>query len=364
MKYILSFVVGMCLVGAVWFAISAGYLHIPASECRLWGQPVCDKNGTIYTNRCEAKNAGISVENGEAKEEFCVQTTTQQPPVLTTHYSHGTIGFDYPSEWKIASEKTISTYTNGTEWYRTDFAKSEGKNILRFEKNPDGYGPFGWKKIYTLKYNSNGSVEVGTIEEVNPWEIPSQVIDYAVRFAYNNENYVWMFASDNANDEILFQAFLKSITVKKEVWVAPLICPSEKITQGTYSFCLPKDHTWKRENNILQLSHINTEDTISITEFSGKSYTNSDTKFWDITIAYNNTTQTWELDERKRTASQWTRLSTLTTKNGTKVFIGTERWLTYIVPIDEWHLVILNSTGGWFVEPLKELIESFTPTSR
>jgi hypothetical protein len=124
-------------------------------------------------------------------------------------------------------------------------------------------------------------VQIKNIEETHmePGYMTPKTIDYAIKMDYNNSHYLWMFGSDNANDEIIFQAFLKSITLNLNTKIISLTCSGEKITQSTYSFCLPKDHTWKRENNLLQLSHINAEDTINITEFSGKAYTNSDAKF-------------------------------------------------------------------------------------
>lgn len=52
-------------------------------------------------------------------------------------------------------------------------------------------------------------------------------------------------------------------------------------------------------------------------------------------------------------------MKTLITSKGIEVFTGTRRWLTYIVPIAPDRIIILNSTGGGYTDPLKELIETF-----
>lgn len=147
---------------------------------------------------------------------------------------------------------------------------------MRYESNPDGYGPFGWKKIYTLTISEDGTIKIAHTETTDPGEIPSKTLDYALKLNYKGATYLWQFTSNNIDDEEIFQQFLKSITLQD---ISKIGCMGETITSTHYAFCLPKNQTWKRENGQIDLTDTETEDTISIIEVNGNSYTDKDSKF-------------------------------------------------------------------------------------
>lgn len=318
------------------------------TSCQTKEWIVCDVNGTMFNDNCEAEAAGLSADKNEYSAEFCPTPETTQPgggPDWIT-YSHEEMRFDYPTDWELKEEKIVTEFSNGTEWYRADFNNKNWSASLRYESNPDGYGPFGWNRVYTVTISDNGSVKVANTETFGPSEIPSQVLDYAVKLQQWEDSYLWHFTSDNADDEAIFQQFLKSIILKKTSQIG---CTGETITSPGYAFCLPKNQTWKRENGQIDLTDTQTEDTISITQINWNSYTDKDSKFGDVTISFDAKSQTWKSSMPARV---------LTTSKWVQVFTGTRRWLTYIVPLSSDRIVILNSTGAGYTEPLKQLIET------
>jgi len=139
-------------------------------------------------------------------------------------------------------------------------------------------------------------------------------------------------------------------------------CTTQRVYGHGYSFCLPANHTIAQEEKkgVYQkttLISTITWDTITINQnFSNTSYTDSDSKFGDVTVSYNPEKKIWEAKGECDSPKNCN--PSFYTKQGIQVFVGRGRWLTYIVPLDNVGVVVMNSTGGGFTGPLEELIQT------
>ncbi len=129
-----------------------------------------------------------------------------------------------------------------------------------------------------------------------------------------------------------------------------------------YSFCAPSDHNIAKNmhsdnsKEFIFTSRI-TGDAITIEEkLQSVSYTDSDSKFGDVTVAYNSQKKIWEATGACDSPAPCNR--TFVTSQWIQVFIGRSRWLTYIVPLSTKSLLVFNSTGGGYTKPLEDLIQT------
>lgn len=139
-------------------------------------------------------------------------------------------------------------------------------------------------------------------------------------------------------------------------------CNTEEIVGTGYTFCAPLDHDITKNTlpdtskKFIFTSRI-TGDTITLEEkLKSTTYTDSDSKFGDVKVTYNTQKNVWEATGECDSPTPCNR--SFSSGNGVQVFIGRSRWLTYIVPLDNVGILVFNSTGGGFVKPLEELIQT------
>ncbi|MFA6080028.1 MAG: hypothetical protein WC753_00930 [Candidatus Gracilibacteria bacterium] len=143
-------------------------------------------------------------------------------------------------------------------------------------------------------------------------------------------------------------------------------CAIEEIAGTGYTFCAPLDHnitknTLPDNSKKFIFTSRTTGDTITVEEkLKSVSYTDSDSKFGDVKVAYNTQKNIWEATGACDSPVPCNR--SLVTNQRVQVFIGRSRWLTYIVPLDNVGILVFNSTGGGFVKPLEELIQTLKIT--
>lgn len=139
-------------------------------------------------------------------------------------------------------------------------------------------------------------------------------------------------------------------------------CTTEEIVGTGYTFCAPADHNITKNtlpDNSKKFIFISrtTGDTITIDEkLKSTSYTDSDSKFGDVKVAYNAQKNMWEATGECDSPSPCNR--SFVNGNGVQVFIGRSRWLTYIAPLGNAEILIFNSTGGGYTKPLEDLIQT------
>ena len=81
-----------------------------------------------------------------------------------THEGYG-FGLSYPKNYKY-TDRIKTTYSGGDVWYIVNVDDPSGKASLKFEMNPDGYGPIFPNEVWSLERGQNGLIV--TREEVQP----------------------------------------------------------------------------------------------------------------------------------------------------------------------------------------------------
>ena len=143
-------------------------------------------------------------------------------------------------------------------------------------------------------------------------------------------------------------------------------CTTEEIAGTGYTFCAPADHnitknTLPDNSKKFIFTSRTTGDAITIEEkLKSTTYTDSDSKFGDVKVTYNTQKNIWEATGECDSPAPCNR--SFVSGNGVQVFIGRSRWLTYIVPLDNVGILVFDSTGGGFVKPLEELMQTLRIT--
>jgi len=158
------------------------------------------------------------------KKPWPTPTSTPIPDGETTDWriyradKYG-VSFSYPPNFRIVTDKIQVEYIghpNGFNWYRielTDTSATE-KPFMRFEIDPDGYGPFFPDKIYQVTENSDGKIVIGSVN-IGGSENSSDgkvLIIPNVLESSNGHSYYWQFSYNESgkDHEPLFKQILST----------------------------------------------------------------------------------------------------------------------------------------------------------
>ena len=133
-----------------------------------------------------------------------------------------------------------------------------------------------------------------------------------------------------------------------------------------YSFYYPTTWALTETEDGLKLEHIGADDDyITITEVSGDSVTNKDTKFGDITYYFSTKSGKWVFEtnnDMSQATGQGSGIATplFTTLSDAPVFSGTERWKTNIVALTQETFIVINMSGSGYTKPLEPFTKMVT----
>ena len=127
--------------------------------------------------------------------------------------------FKYHPDFSVVTDKVHTEYIGhpkGFNWYRVELtdASAREKPFLRFEVDPDGYGPFFPDKSYKILENSEGRIRI-TAEEAGQSEHQNDaktLIIPNILQSQNGHTYYWQFSFDEggADLEPMFKQILST----------------------------------------------------------------------------------------------------------------------------------------------------------
>jgi len=147
------------------------------------------------------------------------------------------------------------------------------------------------------------------------------------------------------------------------------------ITQGTtiikneWGISFSKPSNWDITNNtsgVVELKQVSGEwvgDTIDISFVTGTNMTTTDAKFGSVTYYWDESGQKWmKIGQSERIGETESPIPATTyteypyVANTFPVFVGTNRWLTLIVPLSHTTFLKLHITGSGQTQPLKDIL--------
>ena len=170
-----------------------------------------------------------SLESVESEEASSVQEPESIPAqpsqeessieAITYKYyesSEYDFSFTYPSSYEIVNEEVVVAYLDGSNWFRVelqDFSSPENP-FLRFEVDPDGYGPFFPDKTYKISEKNSGELVLDAVVENDSASADDGkvLIIPDILKAENGHRYNWQFSfSEGGEDhEKVFKQMLGS----------------------------------------------------------------------------------------------------------------------------------------------------------
>lgn len=130
--------------------------------------------------------------------------------------------FKYPSNYEIIADFVKVEYSPRKVWYRVDLEdkQSMGEPWIRFELNPDGYGPIFNSKKYDLSLEKSRIVvdRVVMVEKNEYNQGPGEMITTG-GLEYPNGHWVsWMFSfkTDSVNYEPIFKNILSTFKFTRQ----------------------------------------------------------------------------------------------------------------------------------------------------
>ena len=150
--------------------------------------------------------------------------TPQQPAWKTYRADKYGVSFSYPPNFQIITDKIQIEYIGhpkGFNWYRIELADSSApeKPFMRFEIDPDGYGPFFPDKTYQVTESSTGKVVINSVndsgsENSNDGKV---LIIPNVLEVSNGHSYYWQFSfNESGKDyEPMFKQILSTFQFTK-----------------------------------------------------------------------------------------------------------------------------------------------------
>jgi len=161
-------------------------------------------------------------ENGAITPIKSNKPATQLPADQTTYwktYRNDKYGFmfSYPAYFQIITDKVEAKFKE-YDWYRLELTDSSvpEKPFMRFEVDPDGYGPFFPDKIYKISENSMGKIVINSISEEYTNDGIIQIIPTILK-ASNGHSYQWQFFFNEGGQdyEPIFKEILSSFQFSK-----------------------------------------------------------------------------------------------------------------------------------------------------
>jgi hypothetical protein len=153
-------------------------------------------------------------------------------------------------------------------------------------------------------------------------------------------------------------------------WGISFIKPSGWDVTATTSVAQPFTRGPEVQIEQMQLTQVSGEnkgDIITIQYIQGSKITDSDAKFGDISYWSDKTNGKWMVegisDLNAMDGPTSTReASPQFTVGKIPVFLGRSRWLTYIMPLNQFLFLKLNITGSGATQPLTDLVKSIKET--
>lgn len=127
------------------------------------------------------------------------------------------VSFQFPGNFTLMQDESMGTGIDGKEWYRIEIVDSLDPKSprMRFELNPDGYGPWFPDKAYKVTETEDGTVEIGDVTELETDEGLKDGLRWIITTVINSKNgnaYHWHFfyTGDSDGDEI-YEPIFKEI---------------------------------------------------------------------------------------------------------------------------------------------------------
>ncbi len=141
------------------------------------------------------------------------------------------------------------------------------------------------------------------------------------------------------------------------------------IIKNEWGISFSKPSNWDITNNangVVELKQVSGQwvgDTISISYITGANITTTDAKFGNVTYYWDESGQKWmKIGQNNRTGENESPIPATTyteypyVANTFPVFVGTNRWLTLIVPLSHTTFLKLHITGSGQTQPLKDIL--------
>lgn len=169
----------------------------------------------------------------------------------------------------------------------------------------------------------------------------------------------------------------KAVTLPMVTPMEPPMPSSDTVTRTDWGISFTKGSNWFITSNtsdqleLKQISGLGNGDTINIKYINGEKITDQDAKFGDITYWYDTSAGKWV---RAGRINEITGVMEPSVVDATPqfyntyitgnfpVFLGTGRWLTYIVPLSSSFFLKFNITGSGYSQPLTDLVKSVKQT--
>lgn len=167
-----------------------------------------------------------------------------------------------------------------------------------------------------------------------------------------------------SDKEKLFDKIINSLS-----YIA--VSDSNTITKNNWGVSFTKSSDWNvtsntnEQINLGQVSGEWTGDKIDISYVSDTNITTTDAKFGSVTYYYDTTNQQWmKIGQSEKTGDTESPVPATTyteypyTADNFPVFVGTNRWLTLIVPLSHTTFLRLHVTGSGQTQPLRDLLRT------
>lgn len=167
-----------------------------------------------------------------------------------------------------------------------------------------------------------------------------------------------------ASTEKLFDKIINSLSYST-------VSDSNTITKNSWGVSFTKSSDWNVTSNTneqINLDQVSGEwigDKIDISYVSGTNITTTDAKFGSVTYYFDENSQRWmKIGQSEKTGDTESPVLATTyteypyTTDNYPVFVGTNRWLTLIVPLSHKTFLKLHITGSGQTQPLRDLLRT------
>jgi len=147
---------------------------------------------------------------------------------------------------------------------------------------------------------------------------------------------------------------------------------SNLVTRNDWLISFKKQSNWSITNNVpmqMELKQVSgkwKDDIITIQYVAGDKITDKDAKFGDITYWYDQSKGEWmrtgRTDERTGATEPAVvkAIPQFYVAGNMPVFLGTGRWLTYIIPLSYTSFLKFNIIGSGYTQPLTDLVKTIS----
>lgn len=280
------------------------------------------------------------------------------------------VGVNYPYEGIPAIYQYSGQSLENACQNKAYLVSSGAHDITVFECNlrilPNGFKVVVFKGNYTItrEYGNEETISVerrsqptffkGAIFRTRSTKWPGM----SIHFEGTNVNFT--------NTEKLFDKVINSLSYSP-------ISDSDvnTIIKNNWGVSFTKSSDWNvtsntsEQLNLEQVSGEWTGDKIDISYISGTNITTTDAKFGSVTYYYDENSQRWmKIGQSEKTGDTQSPVPAIAyneypqTVDGLPVFVGTNRWLTLIVPLSHKTFLKLHITGSGQTQPLKDLLRT------